>query len=176
MTSEELQNVFYSGYPAATAWDVLDGLLIALDRGAVVYRSEPMITKDTYRAICDSIVSVDGLGPQEKGHMALKQVACDYLYKTYQAEALSETYFIGLHPDIRSANGQYIIECGTTDPSCVSIFLDEPKILWIGNISYPFADETNLVLHIFSRGDLYYQWRQESVSRNRAVFEKFHRK
>lgn len=146
MTSEELQNIFYSGYPAATAWDVLDGLLIAIERGVVVYRSELMITKEAYGAICNSVVSIEGLGSQGKGHMALKQIARDYLYKTYTIDALSETYFVGLHPDVRSPDGRYIIECGT------------------------------LALHIFSRGDLYNQWRQETVSKNRAVFEKYHRK
>lgn len=176
MTSEELQNIFYSGFPAATSWDVLDGLLIALDRDAVVSRSEVMITKDAYRVICDSIVAIDGLGPQEKGHMALKQIATDYLYKTYHVDALTEAYFAGLHPDVRSTDGRYIIECGTTDPSCVSIFLDDPQVMWVGNIPYPFADETHLALHIFSRGDRYNQWREETVSKNRAVFEKYHRK
>lgn len=176
MTSEELQNIFYSGYPAATAWDVLDGFLIAIERGAVIYRSEPVITKEAYRVICDSVISIDGLGPQTKGHMALKQIATDYLYKTHHIATLSETYFAGLHPDARSADGRYIIECGTTDPSCVSIFLDDPHVVWVGNIPYPFADETHLVLHIFSRGDFYNQWRQKTVSKNRAVFEKYHRK
>ncbi|MEK7141516.1 MAG: hypothetical protein AAB800_03155 [Patescibacteria group bacterium] len=176
MTSEELQNIFYSGYPAATSWDVLDGLFIAIERSAVIYRSEPLITKEAYGVICNSVVSIDGLGPQEKGHMALKQIARDYLYKTYMIDSLSETYFVGLHPDVRSTDGRYIIECGTTDPSCISIFLDDSNVIWVGNISYPFADETHLALHIFSRGDLYNQWRQENVSRNRAVFEKYHRK
>lgn len=176
MTSEELQNIFYSGYPAATAWDVLDGLLIAIERGVVVYRSELMITKEAYGAICNSVVSIEGLGSQGKGHMALKQIARDYLYKTYTIDALSETYFVGLHPDVRSPDGRYIIECGTTDPSCVSIFLDDPRVMWVGNMPYPFADEKHLALHIFSRGDLYNQWRQETVSKNRAVFEKYHRK
>lgn len=176
MTSEELQNIFYSGFPAATSWDVLDTLLIAIDRGVVTYRSEPMITKDAYRAICDSIVAIDGLGPQGKGHMALKQIAGDYLYKTYHVSVLDETYFAGLHPDVRSEDGQYVIECGTTDPSCVAIYLDDSRVVWVGNISYPFADETHLVLHVFSRGDQYKQWRQETVSKNRAVFEKYHRR
>lgn len=176
MNSEELQNIFYSGFPAATSWDVLDTLLIAIDRGVVVYQSESITTKDAYRAICDSITAIDGLGPQGKGHMALKQIAKGYLYRTYHVSALNETYFASLHPDVRSEDGQYVIECGTTDPSCVTIYLDDPRVMWMGNITYPFAEDPHLVLHIFSRGNLYTLWREESVSKNRTAFEKYHRR
>ena len=176
MTPEDLQNIFYSGFPAATSWDVLDALFIAIDRGAVVYRSEYLINKEAYCTICNDVAVIDGLGPQTKGHMALKHVAAEYLHKTHNVGVLSETYFVGLHPDVRSVDGRYVIECGTTDPSCVVIFLDDARVAWVGNIPYPFAGENHLTLHLFARGPDYEKWRQESVSKNRAAFEKYHRK
>lgn len=176
MNPEELQNIFYSGFPSATSWDALDELFIGIDRGAVVYRSTPVAAKDVYSATREDIVTIDGLGPQTKAHMALKRVAVEYLSKTYHVRTLTETYFAGLHPDVRSADYQYIIECGTTDPSCVTIFLDDPRVTWVGNIPYPFADETHLMLHLFARGREYESWRQKSVLRNRKIFERFHRR
>lgn len=123
MSPDDLQNIFYSGYPAATSWAILDEIFVGIDREALTYWSLDLVTKDAYRAICDSIVAIDGLGPQEKGHMALKQ-----------------------------------------------------NVAWVGNIPYPFADETHLTLYIFARGDQYGEWRQEKISNNRAVFGKHHRK
>ena len=124
----------------------------------------------------NAIAVVDGLGPQEKGHMALKELAVRWLWKTYNVKAVCESYFVGLHPDVLSDDCRFVIECGTTDPSCVQIFLNDPRVVWTENIPYPFSDDACLTLHIFGRGPNYEAWQQEKVNDMRNAFQKYHRK
>lgn len=176
ITQDDLRNIFYSGYPAATSWDILDELFIALDRDAITYRTEQLVPKDEFYTVSNLVAVIDGLGPQEKGHMALKEIAKRWLWKRYQVKAICETYFNGLHPDVCSADNRFVIECGTTDPSCIQIFLNDASVIWAANIPYPFSDDSYLMLHIFGRGPNYADWQQEKVDVTRSAFQKFHRK
>lgn len=173
---DDLRNIFYSGYPAATSWQVLDELFVALDRGALTYKTEKLASKDEFYAVSNEVIAVDGLGPQEKGHMALKELASRWLWRQYQIKAVCEARFNGLHPDVRSVDDRFVIECGTTDPSCVSIFLNDDGVVWVANIPYPFLEDQHLMLHIFGRGANYAMWQQEKVNNTRETFRKFHRK
>ena len=176
LTFDDLRNIFYSGYPAATSWDVVDELFLVLDRDALTYSTEQLVPKDEFYAVSNSITTIDGLGPQEKGHMALKEIAKRWLWKKYQVSAHCETYFNGLHPDVHSIDNRFVIECGTTDPSCIQIFLNDARVVWVANIPYPFSDDTHLTLHIFGRGTNYAAWQEEKVNVMRDVFQRFHRK
>jgi len=175
-TSEELKNIFYSGFPAATSWDVLDELAIAIDNGAVRYEKSVIASVEAYHEIQDTIAVTEGLGPQEKGHMALKKLGKQWLIHQGQSYVLFESEFGGLHPDIRTRDGRFIIECGTTDPSCVRIFLNDDRVIWIGNVPYPFYEEKNLMLHMFLRGTGYNSWQEEKLRFSRDTFQRFHRK
>lgn len=176
LSPDDLRDIFYSGYPAATSWQILDELLVALNRDAITYRKEQLVPKDKFYAITNRIVEIDGLGPQEKGHMALKELARRWLWQQYQVKAVCEAQFNGLHPDVHSTDSRFVIECGTTDPSCIQIFLNDERVVWAGNIPYPFYEDTYLFLHIFSRGSNYHAWQQEKVNTTRDAFQKFHRK
>lgn len=176
ITPEDLRDIFYSGFPAATSWQILDELFVALDHDALTYRKEQLALKDTFYAVSGAIVAIDGLGPQEKGHMALKELAKHWLWQQYQVKAVCEAQFNGLHPDVRSVDNRFVIECGTTDPSCIQIFLNDNRVLWVANIPYPFSDDQQLMLHIFGRGSNYGVWQQEKVNNMREVFRKFHRR
>jgi hypothetical protein len=175
-TSEELKNIFYSGYPQGASWDTIDELVVAIYNGAVVYKKIEVAPTKLYHKTQDAIVAIEGLGPQEKGHMALKELAKQWLEKQYQTEIMMESYFDGLHPDVRTRDGRFIIECGTTDPSCVQIFLNDDRVEWIGNIPYPFYKEKNLILHVFSRGSQYATWQAGKIQISRQTFVKYHRK
>jgi len=175
-TSEELKNIFYSGYPQGASWDVLDELAVAIYNGAVLYEKITIASIEMYHKTQDAVVVVEGLGLQEKGHMALKELAKQWLGKQHQDDILFESYFDGLHPDVRTRDGRFIIECGTTDPSCVRIFLDDERVVWIGNLPYPFYEEKNLELHMFSRGPKYITWQEEKLQVSRQTFQRFHRK
>ncbi len=174
-TSEELKNVFYSGYPQGASWDVIDELAVAIYKGAVMYKKIAVASSETYHKTQDAVTLIEGLGPQEKGHMALKEIAKQWLWKQHQKDVLFESYFDGLHPDVRTRDGRFIIECGTTDPSCVQIFLNDDQVCWIGNLSYPFYEEKNLELHMFSRGSKYITWQEEKLQVSRETFQRFHR-
>ena len=175
-TSEELKNIFYSGFPAATSWDVLDELAIAIDNGALRYEKTEIDSVESYHQIQDTIGAPEGLGPQEKGHMALKELGKQWLRRQHEKDILFESHFDGLHPDVRTRDGRFIIECGTTDPSCVRIFLNDDRVVWIGNIPYPFYEEKNLMLHRFLRGTSYNSWQEEKLRFSRDAFQRFHRK
>lgn len=176
LTSEDLQAIFYSGYTASTSWDVIDELAVAIHKDFVQYKKFIVTPVTLYQKKQDEINEIDGLGPQGKGHMALKEIAKQWLEKHSRAQILMESHFDGLHPDVRTRDGRFIIECGTTDPACVQIFLNDENVEWIGNLAYPFYGENNLVLHAFSRGPEYATWQAEKVDASRQVFLRFHRK
>lgn len=176
VSPEDLKNIFYSGFDVAPAWQVLDELAVAIGEHAVEYFVLPACSVSDYHIICESIQNIEGLGPQEKGHMALKKIAQGWLQSKYGCEALFESYFVGLHPDVCSKDYRFVMECGTTDPSCVTMYLDNEGVSWAGNLSYPYYGESDIRLHGFQRGQNYISWRQEHLSKNRAVFEKHHRK
>ena len=175
-TSEELQNIFYSGFPASTSWQMLDELFIALSRDFLVYRREQLVPKDKYHILSNSVSVIEGLGPQEKGHMALKTIAAEWLKKQIGVGSVFESYFAGLHPDVCSTDYRFVMECGTTDPACIQIFLNDSRVQWAANIPYPFSEDTHLQLHIFSRGPKYADWQQEKINVMRGVFQKYHRR
>lgn len=174
-TSEELKNIFYSGYPQGASWDVIDELAVAIYNGAVIYKKIAVTSSKTYHKTQDTITAIEGLGPQEKGHMALKELAKQWLIRQRQKDILFESEFDGLHPDVRTRDGRFIIECGTTDPSCVQIFLNDERVVWIGNLPYPFYEEKNLELHMFLRGSKYTSWQEEKLQTSRQQFQRFHR-
>lgn len=176
MDSEWFKNIFYSGFAASPVWQVLDELTVAIHNGAIQYFILYVTSVDDYHKIRESINYIEGLGPQGKGHMALKKIAQAWLKSQYGCDSIFESYFIGLHPDVCSRDNRFVVECGTTDPSCVSIYLDNENVQWVGNIPYPYAEETDIFLHAFRRGPKYISWHQEKVSKNRAVFEKYHRR
>ncbi|MCX6791937.1 MAG: hypothetical protein NT149_02775 [Candidatus Gottesmanbacteria bacterium] len=175
-TSEELKNIFYSGFPQGASWDVLDELAVAIYNGALIYKKTTIASTEIYQKTQDTVMVIEGLGPQEKGHMALKKIAKQWLMSQRQNDVLFESEFDGLHPDVRTSDGRFIIECGTTDPSCVRIFLNDERVVWIGNLPYPFYEEKNLELHMFSRGSKYETWQEEKLQVSRQTFQRFHRK
>ncbi len=176
MDSEWFKNIFYSGFAASPLWQVLDELTVAIHSGAIQYFIFNVTSVDDYHKIRASVDYLEGLGPQEKGHMALKKIAQSWLKSQYGLDVIFESYFVGLHPDVCSTDYRFIMECGTTDPSCISIYLDDEHVQCAGNIPYPYDEETDIFLHAFRRGPQFTLWRQEKISKNRAVFEKYHRK
>lgn len=176
ITSVDLQNIFYSGFPASTSWQTLDDLFLAIDCDAILYSSERLAPKEKYYRVQNSVLGTEGLGLQEKGHMALKKIAQAWLRSRFGTESLFESYFLGLHPDVSSKDYRFVVECGTTDPSCISIYLDNENVEWVGNIPYPYYEETDIWIHIFRRGHSYMNWRQEKLSFSRQTFKKFHRR
>lgn len=176
LDAERLKDIFYSGFSASPVWQVLDELTVAIHNGALQYFTLYATSIDDYHKIRESIDHIEGLGPQEKGHMALKNIAQSWLKSEFGSDVIFESYFVGLHPDVCSKDYRYVMECGTTDPSCITIYLDNEKVQWAGNIPYPYYGETDIWFHGFRRGPNYATWRQKTVSKNRAAFEKYHRK
>ncbi len=175
MDSEDLKDIFYSGYSTGPNWQILDELYVAITQGNIVYESIVVASKLHYDEEVDRSLVPEGPGPQMRSHMALKALAGSWLQAHKQKPVLYEAYLLGLHPDVRTQDGMYIIECGTTDPSCVLIYLDSPDTNWVGVLPYPFADDQELILQIFSKGSMYEQWRQKRLDILRSQFRKFHR-
>lgn len=173
VTSEDLQHIFYSGYSAATSWDVLDDLYIAIHSQALEYERCKVCSIESYHAMISTAEPAFGPGPQGAGHMTLKAIGKQWMRSQYHLEASYEVYFSGLHPDVLSENCQYVIECGTTDPGCVRIYLSQPIVSWVGNIAYPFDEDTGIFLHMFRRGPKFASWQDDQVARLRKVFRKY---
>ena len=172
VTIDQLRDIFYSGYPATTSWDLIDQLYIAIHTDEIVYSKSVLCSVEHYHTLIDKAKQSEGLGPQSKGHMALKDVAQQFILNHLGQSAYLEYYFAGLHPDALSYDYNYVIECGTTDPSCVIIYLTQPDVKWIGNIPYPVEEESEIMLHSFSRGVRFTEMIQQNVSRLRDAFLK----
>lgn len=70
-----------------------------------------------------------------------------------------------------SGNKKIVIECGTTDPAGVLIFLSDKNISFVGVLPYPHDDE-NLILHKFSRWENFWDYKDWQLSKLRRDFRK----
>lgn len=175
MKAENLKHIFYSGYNASPEWEILDELSFLIKNGALFYGEKKIYLKKSYHDLVDRIKITEGMGPQEKGHMALKKIAQQFLAKQ-GLESGAERSFLGAHPDILAKDFSWAIECGTTTPASVLLFLQDEKIRNVGILPYPYENEDRLTLHIFSRGKNFDQHVIAKKVKLRAVFEKFHQK
>lgn len=151
MTSEDLKNIFYSGYDAAPDWSLLDELDWLLKKNGLYCEIQEICGVKKYRKIADGVKGVEGPGPQSKAHMALKFIAQKFLKKKGK-KSFTERYFLGAHPDVISTGEDWIVECGSTSPEVVLLFLGEPHVQRVAILPYPHTGEKKLRLHIFSRG------------------------
>ena len=175
MEAEDLKHIFYSGYNASPEWEILDELSFLIKNGAILYGKKKLCLKKSYHDLIDQIKVTEGLGPQEKGHMALKEIAQQVLAR-FGLKSGAERSFLGAHPDILTKDLSWAIECGTTAPASVLLLLQDERVKNIGILPYPYEDENRLTLHIFSRGENFNQYVTAKTVRLRTVFEKFHRK
>jgi hypothetical protein len=171
INSEELKNIFYSGFSGACDWQLLDELEVLISEGVINYSKEIISSKDSYHKILDEVKVIEGLGPQEKGHMALKQLVKSYLERRGK-EVLSEFQILGMHPDLISSDKKIAIECGTTDPGGILILLSNQNILFVGVLPYP-GDSKNLLLYKFSRGHNFFDYKDWKLTKLRKSFQKY---
>lgn len=150
-----LVDIFYSEYKASVNWLVLDELSVCLDRKLLLLEEIPVFTRDDFISRLHTIKVSEGLGPQGRGHMLLKEMAKEWLLKNYNLKSRTEVYFAGLHPDVLSNDFIGIIECGNTDPACMPIYMAEPSIIWVGALSYPYINSPNIILYRFIKTDKY---------------------
>ncbi len=169
--SEILRGIFYSGFDALCDWQTLDELEVLIKEGAINYDKERAFLKDDYFKALDRIKVTDGLGPQGKGHMALKEIAKNYL-EELNKKALFEFHLVGMHPDVVADDRTMIIECGNTDPAGVLILLAEKNISFVGVLPYPSNEDKNLVLHKFSRGLNFLDYKDWKLSKLRKTFRR----
>lgn len=172
MTSpEELKDIFYSGFDGACDWQLLDELEVLIRKNVINHGREAISSKDNYWKALDKIIVVDGLGHQEKGHMALKEIAKNYLEELGKS-VLFEFQILGMHPDVLSSDKKIAIECGTTDPGGIFVLLADENIFFVGVLPYP-GDGKNIFLHKFSRGKNFLEYKDWKLSKLRESFQKF---
>lgn len=171
ITSEELKNIFYSGFDGACEWQLLDELEILLRENVINYGREIISSKNKYSKTLDKIKAIDGLGHQEKDHMALKEIAKSYL-EEFGKSVLFEFQILGMHPDVLSSDKKIAIECGTTDPGGILVLLADQNILFVGILPYP-GDDKSIFLHKFSRGKRFSDYKDWKLSKLRESFQKF---
>lgn len=170
ITSEDLKNVFYSGYDVFSDWQLLDELENLIQEKAIDYVKGKISSKKDYFESIDQVKVIEGLGPQGKGHMALKEIAKRYLEKQGK-KAFSEISFLGTHPDVVSGDKKMIIQCGTTNPSCILNLLTSQDVSFVGILPYP-NDKQHLILHKFSRGKNFRKWQNWKWAKLRKIFRK----
>lgn len=175
MKTEDLKHVFYSGYDVSPDWEILDELLTLIGNGIILYKKKELCLKKNYYDLIDQVKTTEGLGPQGKGHMALKEIAKEFLAEQ-GLKSSTEPSFLGAHPDILSKDFSWIVECGTTVPVSILFFLRDERIKNIGILPYPYEDEKKLILHVFSRGKNFGQHISSKITGLKTIFEKFHRK
>lgn len=171
ISSEKLKNIFYSGFDGACEWQLLDELETLIWENVINYDREIISSKNKYSKALDKIKVTDGLGHQEKGHMALKEIAKNHLEELCK-EARFEFQVLGMHPDVVSKDGKIAIECGTTDPGGILTLLSNQNISFVGILPYPGDDKT-LFLHKFSRGKRFSDYKDWKLSKLRESFRKF---
>lgn len=175
MTSEELLQIFYSGFDGGPNWMVLDELELLINDNAILVTKKAVSTISEYKKYLDNErLIADGLGPQGKGHMALKMIGGKFLERKGLMSKY-ESYFLGLHPDVSDFTHTVIIECGTTDPSGVLIFLEDGGVEWVGVIPYPAEGEEKIFLHKFIKTRLFDKYLESKVNRLRENFRKAQR-
>lgn len=170
MTSEELKNIFYSGYDAAPDWLILDELEFLLNKDGLCYKVEKICNVKEYKRLIGGVKAVEGSGRQYKGHMALKIIAQQFLKQINKA-SFTERHFLGAHPDVISADKSLIIECGTTSPEVILLFLREPQVKRVAILPYSYTGEKKLRMHIFSRGPNFRKFMLLRVKKLKKVFE-----
>lgn len=175
METEDLNHIFYSGYSASPEWELLDELSFLIKNGVLCCRQKNIYSKKVYYDLVDQVKSTEGLGPQEKGHMALKKIAQSFLAEL-GLKSDAERSFLGTHPDVLSRDFSWVVECGTTDPGSVIFFLRDSRVKDVGLLPYPYEGESQLTLYVFSRGKNFDQYVAAKTGRLKAVFNKFHRK
>lgn len=173
MEIENLKHIFYSGYDASPEWEVLNELSLLIRNSTLFYKEKKLCLKEDYHDLVDQIKITEGLGPQEKGHMALKKIAQQFLAKL-ELESGAEQSFLGIHPDVLTKDFSWVIECGTTTPASVLFLLQDERVKNVGILPYPYEDENRLILYVFSRGENFNQYITAKKVRLRTVFEKFH--
>lgn len=175
MNTEDLKYIFYSGYDVSPEWEILDELLTLIDNDIIFYKKEKLCLKKDYHDLIDQVKIAEGLGPQGKGHMALKEISKEFL-ANLKLKSGTERGFLGAHADVLSKDFSWVIECGTTAPVSILFFLQDKRVKNIGVLPYPYENESHLALHIFSRGKDFDQYATSEITRLKTVFEKFHRK
>lgn len=172
MTSNELLQIFYSGYDVGPNWMVLDDLEALIGEGAISVGKKKLTTVDEYRRyLDDESVFAEGPGPQGKGHAALKEIGAKFLVDNGFSPTF-EVYFNGLHPDIMDKAKKVIIECGTTDPASVLIFFEDSNVSWVGVIPYPLEGEKEIYLYKFSKRPGFSKYAEIKLTRLRNAFAK----
>lgn len=175
MKAEELKNIFYSGYNATPEWAALHQIASFIEKKILLYETKKLSLKQNYYDLIDPIKASEGPGPQTKRHMALKEITQQFLAKT-KLESRAEQPFLGAHPDVLSQDFSWIIECGTTPPGSVLLFLQDKRVKNVGILPYPYEDDKYLILHLFSRGKSFDQQMIDQKGSLRSVFDKFHYK
>ncbi|HUV47313.1 MAG TPA: hypothetical protein VMW29_04210 [Candidatus Bathyarchaeia archaeon] len=150
--SNYLYNIFYSGFPGAGDWLVLDEIGCCLREKILLLKKDRLIfNREDFFGFVEEVKATDGLGNEEKKHMALKNLASRLLDKL-NFTPRQENYFMGLHPDIISSDFSWVIECGTTDPSVVFWYLKSKDVEKVSILPYLFAKDKHFSLYNFLRG------------------------
>ncbi len=175
MKAEDLKHIFYSGYDVSPDWEILDELSTLISDGVIFYKKKEVYLKKNYYDLIDQVKIIEGLGSQGKGHMALKEIAKEFLLNL-KLKSKAERYFLGVYPDVLSQDLSWVVECGNTKPSSILPFLKDKRIRNIGVLPYPYEGEERLTLHVFSRGKNFDKLVAAKTTGLRAVFKEFHRK
>lgn len=103
--------------------------------------------------------------------MVLKNFAAELMNKS-QLISKQENNFMGAFPDVVSDDFSWIIECGTTDPSAILLYLKNEKVEKVSVLPYLFAEESRFVLYSFLRGKNFEKFQKIKKESLRSVFFK----
>ncbi len=169
--TRNLQSIFYSGYEAVIDWMVVDEIEQCMQKGVLRCDEHPIASHADYMSAIVGVRVADGLGPQGKGHMALKHLGQAWLTQLNKISD-TEVRFAGLHPDIISLDGTMIIECGTTDANGVFFYFDRPNTQSVSILPYPNEQDAHLKLYTFYKTDKYDTYRRLRKDRIRAMVQR----
>lgn len=171
LKSELLKNIFYSGFFGPPEWLVLDEIKFGLENKILLLEKVNLVfNRINFNHAIEQIKTTDGIGgAQGKGHMTLKRFAVELMEQGHLVPK-TERYFLGAHPDVISKDGAWIIECGTTNPSVVFLYLSSKKVDQVSILPYLFAEENKFTLYTFVRGQKFDNWQKNKHKDLRELF------
>lgn len=157
MTStNDIRSVFYSSAHAfAAPEDLVREIAFLVDERYLLLKHFLIATKEEYMKRIETISRAGDYDADGGGiaHIALKQLAADFLRREHGKEVRFEAPFCGYYPDVLSTDATIVAECGqTNNPDKMLAYFREGNISACIQVPYPDIDDTHILGHVFTAG------------------------
>lgn len=154
-TYTKVRNAFYSGEHAFTGdKQVVTDISFLVDNGYLSLRLFPLATHLEYLAILQDLPHQKHVYEAAGGgdaHIALKLLAGKHLQRVICQESFYEHPLCGYFPDVITADGRIVVECGhTNNPEKILTYFKQGSVEECILVPYPDPDEPDVTAYSFS--------------------------